>query len=56
MRALFRSMLLGFLITAALPVLDGTAATTAEAARTGVLAAPNCPTGTNWDAVLKRCR
>jgi hypothetical protein len=56
MRTFFRSLMLSFLITAAFPVLDGTAASTGDAARSGVLAAPDCPTGTNWDAVLKRCR
>lgn len=56
MRAFFRSLLLSVLITGAFPILDGTAASTGEAARSGVLSAPDCPAGTNWDAVLKRCR
>jgi hypothetical protein len=55
MRTFFRNLILSFLVAAAFPVASGTVAG-AEAAQHDVLASPNCPAGTNWDAVLQRCR
>ena len=55
MRAFFRNLLLSFLVAAAFPAVSGTTAG-ADAAPSGVLAAPDCPAGTNWDALLQRCR
>jgi hypothetical protein len=55
MRAFFRNVLLSFLVAAAFPVASGTVAG-ADAVRHDVLAGPYCPAGTNWDAVLRKCR
>ncbi len=55
MRAFFRNLLLSFLVAAAFPAASGTIAA-ADATPSNVLAAPDCPAGTNWDAVLQRCR
>jgi hypothetical protein len=55
MHAFFRNLLLGFLVATAFAAVSGTTAG-ADAVPSGVLAAPECPAGTNWDAVLKRCR
>ena len=55
MRAFVRNLVLSFLITAAFPIVDGSVAGANDAGRSGVIAAPECPAGTNWDAVLKRC-
>ena len=55
MRAFFRNLLLCVLITGAFPVIDGSVAGASDAGRSGVIAAPECPAGTNWDAVLRRC-
>jgi hypothetical protein len=55
MRAFFRNLLLSSLVTAAFAGVSGTIAT-ADATPSTVLAGPDCPAGTNWDAVLQRCR
>ena len=54
MRAFFRNLLLSFLVAAAFGAVSGTVA--ADTAPSSVLAGPDCPAGTNWDAVLQRCR
>jgi hypothetical protein len=55
MRAFFRNLLLSFLVTGAFAGVSGTIAA-ADTAPSSVLAGPDCPAGTNWDAVLQRCR
>lgn len=55
MRTSFRNLILSLLVAAAFPIASGTVAG-AEAARPDTSAGPLCPAGTNWDAVLHRCR